>query len=165
MAVWRKQFWRQSGCYFATLLTALLVARLPCDCGMISVPPYSPPLSFNVFSVYSIGTYAVLDPIIALWLMAGMCCFGKACRPPPEHAKSSLFLLLGLTCGMGVMTKGFLALAVLCLAYYHGFCPKALERPHSLRSAGGDRLHRDRTTVGYSDCTTRAGFLALLLLG
>lgn len=98
---------------FSITVTALLVARLAWRLFRDKrVAILSPAIFLTALLVYGIGTYAVLDPMITMWMALAMCSFWCAAQAQSHGGKILGYVLLGVACGMGVMTKGFLALAV-----------------------------------------------------
>lgn len=101
------------GSIFSTALSAVLVYWLANLLWRNRSTSFLAALIYlSMLLVFSIGSYAVLDPMISLWLTASMVCFYLTLRAETTKQKAGAYLLLGLACGMGFMTKGFLALAV-----------------------------------------------------
>ncbi|WP_213990726.1 lipid IV(A) 4-amino-4-deoxy-L-arabinosyltransferase [Sodalis sp. dw_96] len=105
------------GAAFSSGITALLVFALAMMMWRQRRTAWLAALIFlSMTLVFGIGTYNVLDPMIALWLTAAMASFYLAWRSERPGKKLAAYVLLGLACAMGVMTKGFLALAVPVIA-------------------------------------------------
>jgi len=101
------------GSVFSITLSALLVAWLALQIfRQRRVAVLAAVIFLTCLLVYGIGSYAVLDPMITLWLTAAMCSYWLVVQAGTQRQKLVAWVLLGLACGMGFMTKGFLALAV-----------------------------------------------------
>lgn len=101
------------GAVFSITVSALLVVWLAWKIWQDrKVALLSGAIFLTAFLVYGIGTYAVLDPMITLWMTLAMCSFWLAAQAKTTGERFWGYVLLGVACGMGVMTKGFLALAV-----------------------------------------------------
>ena len=101
------------GSVFSITMSALLVGALAWKMWRDKrTAVLSAVIFLTAFLVYGIGTYAVLDPMITLWMTLAMFSFWLAAQANTLRGKFGGYALLGVACGMGVMTKGFLALAV-----------------------------------------------------
>lgn len=107
----------RAGSIFSTSLSAILVYWLGTQMFASRKIALSGSIIFlTSLLVYGVGTYAVLDPILMLWLVAAMCSYWLASQASSTRQRLIGYVLLGAACAMGFMTKGFLALAVPVLA-------------------------------------------------
>ncbi|UVC32145.1 lipid IV(A) 4-amino-4-deoxy-L-arabinosyltransferase [Pantoea sp. SOD02] len=107
----------RAGSIFSTTLSAVLVYWLGRQMfASRQVALTGSVIFLTSLLVYGVGTYAVLDPILMLWLVAAMCSYWLASQTSTTRQRLCGYVLLGAACAMGFMTKGFLALAVPVLA-------------------------------------------------
>lgn len=104
---------------FSITLSALLVAWLAWSMWHKKrVAILSAVIFLTTFLVYGIGTDAVFDPMITLWLILAMCAFWRIMQAVSAWEKISGYITLGVACGLDIMTKGFLALVVSVVAIF-----------------------------------------------
>lgn len=111
------RFGVRAGAILCTTLSALLIYWL--GRRMFSsrkIALFASVIFMTTLLVYGVGSYAALDPILLLWMVAAMCSYWRTVQVSTTQQRLCSYLLLGVACGMGFMTKGFLALALPVLA-------------------------------------------------
>lgn len=103
----------RSGSLFSIALSSLLVFWLASKILNDKKHAYLATLIYlSCILVFCIGGYAVLDPILTMWLTAAMASYYLAINAKCCRDKLVAYILLGLASGMGFLTKGFLALVI-----------------------------------------------------
>jgi 4-amino-4-deoxy-L-arabinose transferase len=64
------------------------------------------------FIVYGVGTFNILDSVLAVFITASMASFLFAHSAASSKKKKVLLFLFGVFCGLAFLTKGFLAFAI-----------------------------------------------------
>jgi len=76
----------------------------------------SAPLTAGIFltflEVYEVGTYNVLDSTFSLFVTAALVFFFFGYRASSRAGKALFLSLCGVACGLGFLTKGFIALVI-----------------------------------------------------
>ncbi|MBE8595818.1 lipid IV(A) 4-amino-4-deoxy-L-arabinosyltransferase [Xenorhabdus sp. BG5] len=105
------------GSVLSILISAFLLYRLAMMMWQCRQTAFVSSLIYiSMFIVFSIGSYSVLDPMFSLWITAGIVSCYWALKAVAIRERILAWSVLGLTCGMAFMTKGFLALALPVIA-------------------------------------------------
>ncbi|MGO1118723.1 lipid IV(A) 4-amino-4-deoxy-L-arabinosyltransferase [Rhodovibrionaceae bacterium A322] len=102
---------------FSALLTGLLIywlVRRALDCQRTAL--FSVTIYLTFFIVYMMGSFAVLDSFLALWLTAAFCAYYWAFLAETPRQRLTRHLLFGALCAAAFMTKGFIGLALPVIA-------------------------------------------------
>jgi len=115
----RNNFGARFGVAFSTGASAMLIFSLALLMWKRRDTAFFASLIFlTMIFVLGTGTYATLDPMLCMWLTTAMLCSYLALKPDTPKAKTFVYALLGLACGMAFMTKGFIALAFVVVAVF-----------------------------------------------
>lgn len=102
----------------STLLTGLFVYRAAL------LVWHNQALAFNAlvvflssFLVLSIGTYNILDPIVTMFVTVAMYYFLSGLLVTDKKSKIYASFLVGIFCGLGFLTKGFIAVVLPTLVF------------------------------------------------
>ena len=103
----------RAGAVISTLLAAAIVYWLAMHIWRdLRTALFGLAIYLSSFLVYAVGTYGSVDAAVTLWLVAAMAAFWVATEAKTAGGRVGGYLLLGVACGLGFLTKGFLALAV-----------------------------------------------------
>lgn len=102
----------------STLLTGLFVYKAAMQVW------HNRSLAFNAlvvflssFLVLAIGTYNILDPIVTLFMTAAMYYFLRGLHVKNKKDKIYAHIFVGVFCGLGFLTKGFIAVVLPALVF------------------------------------------------
>ncbi|MBD2815079.1 lipid IV(A) 4-amino-4-deoxy-L-arabinosyltransferase [Xenorhabdus sp. Flor] len=105
------------GAVFSIIISAFLLYRLAMMMWQSRQTAFIASLIYiSMFIVFSVGTYSVLDPMFSLWITAGIVSCYWALKASSYRERIWAWSVLGITCGMAFLTKGFLALALPVIA-------------------------------------------------
>ena len=98
----------------ATGISAFCIFMLACRfTGEITTATSAALIFLTSFIVYGIGTFNILDSMLAMFVTASIASFFFAYTAGTSRRKKNSFLLLfGIFCGLAFLTKGFLAFAI-----------------------------------------------------
>ncbi|MGB5421476.1 MAG: phospholipid carrier-dependent glycosyltransferase [Desulfobacterales bacterium] len=94
----------------SALVIFLLVRRF--GGGSRREAPLAAGAQLTFVETFAVGTFSVLDGLLALWLTAAMACFLMAHTSDAGARKNGLLSLFGGFLGLAFLTKGFLAFAL-----------------------------------------------------
>ncbi|MEX0446186.1 lipid IV(A) 4-amino-4-deoxy-L-arabinosyltransferase [Xenorhabdus sp. SGI246] len=101
------------GAVFSIIMSAILLYRLAMMMWQSRQTAFIASLIYiSMFIVFAVGTYSVLDPMFSLWITAGIVSCYWALKASSRRERIWAWSVLGITCGMAFLTKGFLALAL-----------------------------------------------------
>jgi 4-amino-4-deoxy-L-arabinose transferase len=93
-------------------LTALIVYLLTARFAARSTALLAAGIYLSTFLVAGVGTTAVFDTFLTLFLTAALAAYFAALRAPPGRARLGYLAACGAACAGAFLTKGFLALAI-----------------------------------------------------
>ncbi len=106
-------------CALATGLSALLLVLLLRRSGHATSALIGALVFLTSLEVYALGVFNVLDALFSAFVTASMTFFYLAFRSGDGQAKIVYLCASGVACGLGFLTKGFLAFAIPAIA----LCP------------------------------------------
>lgn len=96
----------------ATVLTALIVFLLARRFAGTGVAGAAALIFLTTTLVGSVGTFAVLDPFLTLFVTAALAAYYLAIETPQQTRRLAYLALCGAMCAAAFLTKGFIAIAV-----------------------------------------------------
>lgn len=103
----------------STLLTGMYIYRAAMLAWNNSNIAFNAVMVFlSAFLVFAIGAYNILDPIVTFFVTASMYYFLLALSANNNKVKVKAYILIGVFCALGFLTKGFIAIVLPALVFF-----------------------------------------------